>query len=855
MKETIPFREGMIVRILCCCLIFAAGSQGASSEWPEGKSPAEVGRRAADFTVQNQMGSINYANVCCAYGVLRFAAATGDNSLRDKVKAAYAPYLSGIKKDERNDYQGAGAVAQWFGFIPFELYAQTGNPDYLALGKQYAEEQFADARPDGLPGYTRFWVDDVYGIGLLQGQAHRYLGDLDYADRGTKALLAHAQRLQQPSGLFHHTAEKAPFFWGRGNGWAAAGMAELLSAIPTDHPMYDEPAVFGGRLLRVYQKQMKGLLQYQDQSGAWRQLLDRSDAWTETSGTAMFVFAMAAGLREGWLPSEPYLDSARRGWLALANLVDERGRLREVCIGTGRRSSAEQYLDRPHVAGDEHGQAPLLWAAAAMIRLDQSPWVPGIGSGDSTDYLGIVKAYADTMIERGRDTYGLEHSPLFATMLDRKTFRMYSEHEQKKLWRIRLDDWENWGIRNRDRVFKGANPQHDEDLYQVLYALSKITGDRHYAREADRTIKWFLQRCQSPVTGLLAWGEHMGWDFNTETIIWKDSLHNAGVLKECVTHEFCRPWVLWERSFDLAPEACRRFALGLWQHQIHDHQTGSFSRHAVYTEHRTFKDSEFPRHGGFYVAAWAQAYKRTKNAVFTKAIDTLVTGFQKNRSPHTGIIPAVWPGKIAWPFSNLSLAVDLWDGAEKVPAELAEKMRACASRTDEIFLNLEHDLKSAGKGFLSNVELDTLKPDPKGGYSGRLNGGDAGVANVCMVRYQQVKLDGYRRLILDTATPYLSGGLEITYAVRPGVFGNVIWLMLDAYELTDDRQYLDRADYFGQQAIGLFLGDGSPLPKANTKYDHYEAVTGGDGLMMALLRLWAKQNKPDMDLRLICTGR
>ena len=855
MKVTTSLRKPMMLRILCCCLVFAAGSEGASFQWPKGKSPAEVGRRAADFTVRNQMGSINYANVCCAYGVLKFATATQDVSLRDKVEAAYAAYLSGIKKDERNNYQGAGVVAQWFGFIPFELYAQTGNADYLALGKRYAEEQFVDARPDGLPGYTRFWADDMYGIGLLQGQAYRYLDNLDYADRGTKAMLAHAQRLQQPNGLFHHAAEKGPSFWGRGNGWAAAEMAELLSAVPTDHPMYDEPAVFGGRLLKVYQKQMKGLLQYQDQSGAWRQLLDRPDAWIETSGTAMFVFAMATGLREGWLPSDPYLDAAMRGWLALADLVDEQGRLKEVCVGTGRRTSAELYLGRPRVAGDEHGQAPLLWAAAAMISLEQSPWVPGIDSADPTDYLGIVKAYADTMVERGRDTYGPEHSPLFATMLDRKTFRMFSEAEQQRLWRIRLEDWDNWGIRNRDRVFKGADPQHDEDLYQVLYAISQITGDRRYAREADRTIKWFLQRCQSPVTGLLAWGEHMGWDFNTETIIWKDSLHNAGVLKECITHEFCRPWVLWERSFDLAPQACTRFARGLWEHQIHDHRTGSFSRHAVYTEHRTFKDSEFPRHGGFYIAAWAEAYKRTGDRVFTKAIDTLVAGFEKNRSPRTGIIPAVWPGKIAWPFSNLSLAVDVWDGAGKVPAELAEKMRTCASRTDEVFLNLEHDLKSDGKGFLSNVELDTLKPNAKGGYSGRLDGGDAGVANICMLRYQQVKLERYRRLILDTAGPYLSRDLETTHAIRPETVGNIIWLMLDAHELAGDQKYLDRAGYFGQRAIELFLSDDSPLPRANTKYDHYEAVTGGDGLMMSLLRLWVKQNKPDMDLRLICTGR
>ncbi|MHC4240636.1 MAG: hypothetical protein ACYSUC_12970 [Planctomycetota bacterium] len=40
-------------------------------------------------------------------------------------------------------------------------------------------------------------------------------------------------------------------------------------------------------------------------------------------------------------------------------------------------------------------------------------------------YLRIVKAYADTMLRDGRDTYGRAHSPLFATTLDRKTVKMF----------------------------------------------------------------------------------------------------------------------------------------------------------------------------------------------------------------------------------------------------------------------------------------------------------------------------------------------------------------------------------------------------------------------------------------------
>ena len=203
----------------------------------------------------------------------------------------------------------------------------------------------------------------MYGIGLLQGQACRYLGDWTYADRGVHSLLVHAERLQQADGLFHHTAGNARFFWGRGNGWAAAGMAEMLLRLPKGHPRREQ-------LLTVYRTQMKALLKYQDNSGAWRQLISYRDSWMETSCTGMFVFAMATGVDRGWLPESPYRDAAERGWLALTNHVDAEGRLKEVCVGTGGRSSVEEYLGRPRVTGDAHGQGPLLWAATAMIRLD-----------------------------------------------------------------------------------------------------------------------------------------------------------------------------------------------------------------------------------------------------------------------------------------------------------------------------------------------------------------------------------------------------------------------------------------------------------------------------------------------------
>jgi hypothetical protein len=509
---------------------------------------------------------------------------------------------------------------------------------------------------------------------------------------------------------------------------------------------------------------------------------------------------------------------------------------------------------------------PTRLAAVFLIAVCVLAGSECLGSGEKTkagekkgpDYLRIVKSYAHALIVRGRDRYGLEKSPLFATTLDRRRMTIFDEAGLERLWQERLQDWDNWRVRNRDRMTPGANPMHDQNLYQILYALTQITGEQRYAKEADRTIKWFFEHCQSPVTGLMAWGEHMGWDFRTETLIrWKKGEHHGGKMQEYNTHEFARPWVLWDRSFELAPQACEKFAVGLWEHQISDHNTGNFSRHANYEMHQTFTDSEYPRHGGFYIAAWAEAFERTRKPLFLKAIEMLVTYFDGRRSSQSDAIPAESAarsgGKVLWPASNLSLAIDVWEGAKKVPEKLAKKMRHSASRTDELFLKLDHDLGPNGKGFVGNSHVDTLVPNANGGRSSPW--GHAGSANLCLVRYNQVKLEGYKKLALDTAGFYLTSEPPIEFALHPSSLGQIIYLMLGAHELTGERRYLKRADYYAERAVELFFDESSPLPKATSKHEHYEAVTRADTLMMAMLRLWATKNRPDLKLRLVYCDR
>jgi unsaturated rhamnogalacturonyl hydrolase len=234
------------------------------------------------------------------------------------------------------------------------------NPKYLSLGKGFADRQWAKPDAQGLSGETRFWIDDMYMITLLQVQAFRATKDPVYLQRSAREMSAYLDKLQQPNGLFYH-APDVPFFWGRGDGWMAAGMSELLRSLPANDPQRP-------RILEGYRKMMTALVKYQGKDGAWRQLIDDDAAWPESSSTGMFTFALISGVRNGWLDAATFGPAARRGWLALTGYIDQNSDVVQVCEGTNKMASLDYYLQRKRRTGDFHGQAPVMWAAAAMLR-------------------------------------------------------------------------------------------------------------------------------------------------------------------------------------------------------------------------------------------------------------------------------------------------------------------------------------------------------------------------------------------------------------------------------------------------------------------------------------------------------
>jgi hypothetical protein len=422
-------------------------------------------------------------------------------------------------------------------------------------------------------------------------------------------------------------------------------------------------------------------------------------------------------------------------------------------------------------------------------------------------YIAVVYRYADTLLEKGRDTYGPQKTGLFLSALDRATLTPLTNRPPAPE-----------GVRELDRVgasdgpLVGANLQHDENLLRLLYFLSELTTKPKYRDAADAALKWFFQNAASTATSALPWGDDGSWDVIND-------IPMAATEDKNGTHHFFRPWLLWDRCFALAPEASKRFALSLADHPRADSC----------------------RQAGFYIRTWAAAFAQTKDEQFLKAIERQIPK----------AVEASLQLKSSLPASTLSLAIDCNGAAHLVPERIVKETRNARdvrprldsslsldsmlrelAAIDQRVFTFSANLKSSG-GFQT-----TGKREPRTPMWNARSGSQttAQVAMMCVSRYDNAATLGHRDLFLAAADAYLDSLPGDNEDIWPGTFGHAISLQIAAWRHTAKPIYLERARKFADLAIEKFFGTNA-LPRASFKSEHYESITGADTLVLALAEL------------------
>jgi unsaturated rhamnogalacturonyl hydrolase len=260
------------------------------------------------------------------------------------------------------------------------MLKQTGESGWKGLCEEYVRWCLEEAvfttnggfahvwGKGGLDDYkNQLWIDTLFMAGLFM---IRYGLNADLPElvrAGFKQFDIHIDsQFDENSGLFYHgyhclTKMRLGERWGRGNGWAAVSLAEVLEQ--TRDQGYETK-----RYKDVFCALMNQAYSLRSDNGMLRTLLLDEEAYPESTATLLFGIAACIGRRIG------ILDQRFAEWVGqvhelLFALVDGDGALRYASGGTDCQER-DGYLQVPY-AVTQYGQGLVLMFIAEFNRIEK----------------------------------------------------------------------------------------------------------------------------------------------------------------------------------------------------------------------------------------------------------------------------------------------------------------------------------------------------------------------------------------------------------------------------------------------------------------------------------------------------
>lgn len=306
-----------------------------------------------------QLGAVQYIPALALVGRLRHERKTqgADVAISPVVLKAVEPFVSGTKP--ALDAKANGST--YSGHLIFaELAERTGDERYAALVKAVGDRAFdAQGKPlPAMPNHSEM-SDAVFMAGPILAYAGKLTGDAKYYDASVRNMKFMQQLCLRNDGIYRHSPlDEAA--WGRGNGFPALGLTWTLDALPGSYAGRSEVAA-------ALEKHLRALLEHQDPSGMWHQVIDKPESYAEFTATAMITYSMIRGVRQGRLDAKTFAGPIEKAWYALRTRIAADGTLVDVCTGTGKQKSLRDYYDRPAILGrDDRGGAMALMIATEM---------------------------------------------------------------------------------------------------------------------------------------------------------------------------------------------------------------------------------------------------------------------------------------------------------------------------------------------------------------------------------------------------------------------------------------------------------------------------------------------------------
>jgi len=277
------------------------------------------------------------------------------------------------------------------GKVLFTLYDITGEAKYKTAMDTLREQLKGQPRTQ-IGGFWhkkryphQMWLDGLYMGGPFYAQYAREFNEPESYDeiadwfinmekvaRDTSTgLLYHAWDESREQAWASKETGQSPNFWGRGMGWYAMALVDMMDFFPADHPQYDS-------IVQIINRTAGAIIEYQDTAkGAWYQVLDqgnREGNYLEGSVSTMFSYFLLKGIRKGYLDKNTYLNPAKKAFEGtVSNLVEVKSdsslNITPVCAVAGlggypyRDGSYEYYIHEAQRDNDPKAVGPFIMAA------------------------------------------------------------------------------------------------------------------------------------------------------------------------------------------------------------------------------------------------------------------------------------------------------------------------------------------------------------------------------------------------------------------------------------------------------------------------------------------------------------
>lgn len=326
---------------------------------------------------------LSYCGCLALFAALKTAENSGDEELKKYALDMILKFPEASKGINYNfsSYE-IGGIAAAYAFYKGYL------PQLEPVMRKYAEDAMNAPRDcDGLlksPYYKNresVWIDTIMAETPFLLYIGLALGEEKYIDEAVNQALGHYDALlDKENGLLHQCRNfvsdgtVTEDHWGRGNGWGFIALTELVSYLPKDHKDRRKVELYFSRHAHALRK-------YQTKHGLWRQEIPLKYSYEESSGTGLFLYGYAVGMKAGLLDRNSYVKPLKDGLNGLMTFAIKPDFSTELCCrgmrcpGFGEdKGTLEAYISVMPEPNNGHsfGTMMLAFAGAHLIGVEEA---------------------------------------------------------------------------------------------------------------------------------------------------------------------------------------------------------------------------------------------------------------------------------------------------------------------------------------------------------------------------------------------------------------------------------------------------------------------------------------------------